>query len=101
VAPITTFKTEEEAIALASDSTYGLASSIFTQDQGSAMRVTRQLRTGIAHINDLTVNHEVFGPIGGMGSSGNGARSGGPSATDANTQWQWITVHDEVPGYPF
>jgi serine/threonine protein kinase len=42
-------------------------------------------------------NHEVFGPIGGMGASGNGARSGGPSIMDEYSQCQWITVNEEVP----
>ena len=79
----------------------GLVASIFTADQARAMRVASRLRTGIVHINDQTINHEVFGPIGGMGASGNGARSGGPSVMDEYSQWQWITVNEKVPPYPF
>lgn len=101
VASILSFRTEGEAIALANDTEYGLVASIFTADQSRAMRVAAQLRTGIIHINDQTINHEVFGPIGGMGASGNGARSGGPSIMDEYSQWQWITVNDRVPAYPF
>ncbi|CVI64044.1 benzaldehyde dehydrogenase (plasmid) [Agrobacterium leguminum] len=101
IAPIVTFETEEEAIALANDTAYGLASSIFTEDQARAMRISSQLKTGIVHINDQTVIHEVFGPIGGMGASGNGARSGGPSVMDEYSQWQWVTVNETVPQYPF
>lgn len=101
VASILTFRTEEEAIALANDTEYGLVASLFTADQTRAMRVAAQLRTGIVHINDQTINHEVFGPIGGMGASGNGARSGGPSIMDEYSQWQWITVNEKVPAYPF
>lgn len=101
VAPILTFRTEEEAIALANDTAYGLASSIFTADQARAMRISARLKTGIVHINDQTVVHEVFGPIGGMGASGNGSRSGGPSAVDEYSQWQWVTVNETVPQYPF
>ncbi len=101
VAPIVTFKTEEEAIAMANDTEYGLVASIFTTNQTRAMRIAAQLRTGIVHINDQTVNHEVFGPIGGMGASGNGARSGGPSVMDEYSQWQWVTVNETVPQYPF
>ena len=55
----------------------------------------------LVHINDQTVVHEVFGPIGGMGASGNGARSGGPSMADEYSQWQWITVNSQIPEYPF
>ncbi|MBX3744120.1 MAG: aldehyde dehydrogenase family protein [Verrucomicrobiae bacterium] len=83
------------------DTEYGLVASIFTADQARAMRVAAQLKTGIVHINDQTINHEVFGPIGGMGASGNGARSGGPSIMDEYSQWQWITVNEKVPAYPF
>ncbi|WP_249123510.1 MULTISPECIES: aldehyde dehydrogenase family protein [unclassified Bradyrhizobium] len=101
IAPIVTFRTEQEAIALANGSAYGLVASVFTADQARAMRVAAQLKTGIVHINDQTVNHEVFGPIGGMGASGNGARSGGPSVMDEYSQWQWVTVSDTVPAYPF
>lgn len=101
VAPIVTFKTEEEAIALANDTAYGLVASIFTANQTKAMRVSAQLKTGIVHINDQTVNHEVFGPIGGMGASGNGARSGGPGVMDEYSQWQWVTFNETVPAYPF
>lgn len=101
VASILTFRTEEEAIALANDTEYGLVASIFTADQARAMRVAAKLKTGIVHINDQTINHEVFGPIGGMGASGNGARSGGPSILDEYSQWQWITVNEKIPAYPF
>jgi len=101
VAPVTVFRTEEEAIALANRSEYGLVASIFTRNEGTGLRMARQMRTGIVHINDQTVNHEVFGPIGGMGASGNGARSGNLTSLDEYTQWQWVTVADEVPGYPF
>lgn len=101
VAPIVTFKSAEEAVALANGIEYGLASSIFTRNQAKAMELSKQLHTGIVHINDQTVIHEVFGPIGGMGASGNGARSGGPGTMEEYSQWQWITVNDAIPQYPF
>lgn len=101
IAPIVTFKTEAEAIELANNVSYGLATSIFTRDQAKAMRVSEKVKTGIVHINDQTVLHEVFGPIGGMGASGNGSRSGGPGVMDEYSQWQWITVNEQVPPYPF
>ncbi|MFS4437456.1 benzaldehyde dehydrogenase [Paracoccaceae bacterium GXU_MW_L88] len=101
VAPIIPFKTDDEAIALANGVDYGLATSLFTRNQARAMALSKQLRTGIVHINDQTVVHEVFGPIGGMGASGNGARSGGPGVLEEYSQWQWVTVNDDVPDYPF
>ncbi|MBP7002171.1 aldehyde dehydrogenase family protein [Amaricoccus sp.] len=101
VAPITTFATEDEAIELANAVEYGLATSIFTADLARAARIADRVRTGIVHVNDQTLVHEVFGPIGGMGASGNGARSGGPSMADEYSQWQWVTVSADIPGYPF
>lgn len=101
VAPVMSYRSDDEAVGLANGVEHGLVTSIFTRDEGRAMRMADQLRTGIVHINDQTVIHEVFGPIGGMGTSGNGARSGGPSVLDEFSQWQWITVADEIPAYPF
>jgi benzaldehyde dehydrogenase (NAD) len=101
VAPVTTFRDDEEAIALANRTEYGLVASIFTSNHARAMSMAARMRTGIVHVNDQTVNHEVFGPIGGMGASGNGARSGNVTSPDEYSQWQWVTVSDRVPNYPF
>ncbi len=101
VAPIIPFRTDEEAISLANRTEYGLVAAVHSTDQARAMRIANRLRTGIVHINDQTVNHEVFGPIGGVGASGNGARSSVISALDEFTQWRWITVSEVSPDYPF
>ncbi|WP_413894664.1 aldehyde dehydrogenase family protein [Pantoea ananatis] len=46
---------------------------------GRAMALGEQLRTGLLHINDQTVNDEVVNPFGGVGASGNGSSIGGPA----------------------
>jgi benzaldehyde dehydrogenase (NAD) len=101
VAPITVFHTEDEAIELANQTEYGLVASVFTQDLARGMRVAAAMKTGIVHINDQTISHDVYAPIGGRGASGNTGRSGIPAALDEYTQWQWVTVGEGVPHYPF
>ncbi|MFD1554784.1 benzaldehyde dehydrogenase [Paraburkholderia silviterrae] len=101
VAPITSFSTDEQAIALANDTEYGLAASVFSANEARAVRIAKRLKTGIAHVNDQTVVHEIFGPIGGTGASGNGARSGNVTSLDEYTYWRWLTVAETVPDYPF
>jgi len=101
IAPIVTFETDDEAVALANRTEYGLVAAVHSRNQARAFNIANRLNTGIVHINDQTVNHEVFGPIGGVGASGNGARSGLPSALDEFTQWRWITVNETSPDYPF
>lgn len=63
--------------------------------------MSETVKTGIVHINDRTMLHEVFGQIGGMGAPGSGSRSGGPPIKDEYSQWQWATVNDLVPPHPF
>lgn len=74
---ITTFSTEEEAVSLANDTKYGLASYCYTQDISRAERMMRALEYGIVSLNDgLPSSPQV--PFGGVKYSGFG-REGGPS----------------------
>jgi benzaldehyde dehydrogenase (NAD) len=101
VAPVVRFSSEEEAIALASASEYGLSLSILTGDAMRGLALAERIPTGIAHINDQTVNDEAVAPFGGVAASGTGARFGGLSSVDAFTETRWITVRGEIPQYPF
>ena len=101
VAPITTFRTDEEAIALANATEYGLTAAVVSADLFRAQRVADGLHSGVVHINDQTVVHGVYGPIGGVGISGNGF--GHSTLTNAHqfSEWQWINTRSQVPAYPF
>jgi benzaldehyde dehydrogenase (NAD) len=101
VAPITVFDSEDEAIELAGASDYGLVASIYTRSLGRGLAIADKMRTGMVHINDGTLNDEAIVPFGGMGESGNGGRYGGEATLDNFTEWQWVTVRDEPPTFPF
>jgi len=101
VAVLVPFDSDEEAIALANDTEYGLSAGIISRSVGRAMRLGARLRTGLLHINDQTVGDEVVNPFGGRGQSGNGTSIGGPANWDEFSQWQWVTVRDVAPAYPF
>ncbi|MCD7099270.1 benzaldehyde dehydrogenase [Stenotrophomonas sp. MMGLT7] len=100
VAVVVPFDSDEDAIALANDTEYGLSMAILSRDVGRALRLGERLRTGLLHINDQTVNDEVINPFGGVGASGNGTSIGGPANWEEFTQWQWLTVKGEAPAYP-
>ncbi|MGB0412328.1 MAG: aldehyde dehydrogenase family protein, partial [Pikeienuella sp.] len=68
------FDTEEEAIAIANDTVYGLTNYIQTSDQERARRVARELRSGMVDING--VGRSAGSPFGGMKQSGNGREGG-------------------------
>jgi benzaldehyde dehydrogenase (NAD) len=101
VAAITSFATEEEAVALANQGEYGLSAGVFSADVGRAISVGNRLNTGLLHINDQTVADEPHIPFGGSGASGNGTRIGGPANWEEFTQWQWMTIKDKPNPYPF
>jgi benzaldehyde dehydrogenase (NAD) len=101
VAPITTFRDDEEAVRLANQTEYGLAASILSADLARAQAVADQLRVGIIHINDQTILHEVYGPIGGHGASGNGYSYSTLTNADQFTEWQWVTTRAKIATYPF
>ena len=71
VVTVTPFDTEEEAVALANGTQYGLAAAVWTANLSRAHRMVRKIRAGLVHVNtyggsDLTV------PLGGVKQSGNG-----------------------------
>ncbi|SVB66336.1 uncharacterized protein METZ01_LOCUS219190, partial [marine metagenome] len=74
VLSITTYSTEEEAIALANDSDYGLSGGVWSGDEGRGMQVARQMRTGQVSINGGPFN--ISAPFGGYKLSGNGRELG-------------------------
>jgi benzaldehyde dehydrogenase (NAD) len=89
-------KDEADAIRLANDSEYGLSAAVFTRDTARGMRVARQVRSGICHINGPTVHDEAQMPFGGVGASGYG-RFGGRAGIDQFTELRWITM-ETLPG---
>ena len=76
VAPVFRFKTEAEAIALANDTPFGLASYFYSRDIGRVWRVAQALETGLVGVNAGLISTETA-PFGGVKESGIG-REGGP-----------------------
>ncbi|MFP6869864.1 MAG: NAD-dependent succinate-semialdehyde dehydrogenase [Nitrospinota bacterium] len=75
VAPIMTFKTEEELIPRANDTIFGLACYLYTRDMARVVRVTEQLDYGLIGVNDAAgYTHEI--PFGGFKESGLGREGG-------------------------
>ena len=71
VAPIFRFDTEEQAIAMANDTEFGLASYLYTRDLGRAWRVSEALEYGMVGVNEGLISTEVA-PFGGIKQSGLG-----------------------------
>ena len=71
VAPLIRFKTDDEAIAIANDTPFGLAGYFFTKDVHRAWRVAERLEVGMVSINDGILSNEVV-PFGGIKQSGIG-----------------------------
>jgi hypothetical protein len=74
VLAILPYETEEEAIALANDTEYGLSGCVYSSDRKHAVAVASQLRTGQVHINGA--NADFTAPFGGYKRSGNGREWG-------------------------
>jgi len=95
------FDTEEEAIALANNSDYGLGSGVFTENIATAHRVSDQLRSGICWINTYRAVSPIA-PFGGFNQSGYGREAGVDSIMDyTRTQTTWINTSDKPMANPF
>ncbi len=90
VAPLFRFSSEEEAIAMANDTEFGLASYFFSRDLGRAWRVSEALEYGMVGVNTGLISTEVA-PFGGVKSSGLG-REGSKYGLDDYLEIKYVCM---------
>lgn len=76
VLTVVTFTTEQEAVAIANGTGYGLAGFVWTRDAGRGLRMTREVRAGQVYLNCFGSGDPVMTPFGGFGLSGHGREKG-------------------------
>jgi succinate-semialdehyde dehydrogenase/glutarate-semialdehyde dehydrogenase len=91
VAPVTTFESEEDAIARANDTEYGLVAYVFTRDIKRAIRVCEGLETGMVGLNQGMVSN-AGAPFGGVKQSGIG-REGGKEGLEEFLETKYVAVN--------
>ena len=90
VAPIKGFRTEDEAIAAANDTQYGLVAYVYTRDLGRAFRVAEALETGMLGLNAGVVSN-AGAPFGGVKQSGIG-REGGNEGIEEFLETKYVLL---------
>ncbi|MFC3174011.1 aldehyde dehydrogenase [Novosphingobium bradum] len=91
VLSVITFNTVEEAIAIANDTPYGLAASLYTNDLTTAHKVSRAIRAGTVSVNCFSEGDQAV-PFGGFKQSGFGGREKSFSAHDQYTELKTIWI---------
>jgi len=101
VLSVLTFADEEEAVAKANETRYGLAAGVFTRDLARAHRLVRRIHAGIVWVNTYRAVSPIV-PFGGFGLSGMGREGGTESVLDyTRTKSVWIRTSDAPIGDPF
>ncbi|TCC66563.1 NAD-dependent succinate-semialdehyde dehydrogenase [Kribbella pittospori] len=90
VAPLTPFTTEDEALAAANDTEYGLVAYVFTNDLRRALRIAESLETGMVGLNQGVVSNPAA-PFGGVKQSGLG-REGGSIGIEEFLETKYIGI---------
>lgn len=95
------FREEEEAIAMANDTQFGLGAGLFTENLARAHRVSARIRSGILWINTYRAISPIA-PFGGFGHSGYGREAGLDALLDyTRTKTVWINTSDQPMANPF
>jgi succinate-semialdehyde dehydrogenase/glutarate-semialdehyde dehydrogenase len=93
VVPVSTIRSEDEAIALVNASPYGLLSAIFTRDLRRGLRFAEAVRTGWVNVNEGTNYWESHLPFGGRAGSMSGVgRVGGRFSMDRLTELKTVVI---------
>ena len=91
VAPVKGFADEDEAIAAANDTEFGLVAYVYTNDLKRALRVVEKLETGMVGLNQGVVSNPAA-PFGGIKQSGFG-REGGPEGIEEYLETKYVAVN--------
>ncbi len=86
------FDTEEEAIAIANETRFGLSGAVHTSNLERGVEFAKKVHTGMIHVNDITINDEPIVAFGGEKQSGIG-RMNGEWSLDEFTTLKWISVN--------
>ncbi|UVC12169.1 aldehyde dehydrogenase (plasmid) [Rhizobium sp. TH2] len=101
VLSVMSFETEDQAVQLANDTRYGLASGVFTRNLARAHRMIRKIRAGIVWVNTYRAVSPIA-PFGGYGQSGQGREGGMAAALDyTRTKTVWLRTSDDPIPDPF
>ncbi|MGV1760220.1 aldehyde dehydrogenase [Rhizobium sp. A22-96] len=101
VLSVVSFETEAEALKLANDTRYGLASGVFTQNLTRAHRLMKGIRAGVVWVNTYRAVSPIA-PFGGFGLSGHGREGGIAAALDyTRTKTIWLRTSDDPIPDPF
>ena len=90
VAPVMKFSDEKEAIKLANDTEFGLASYVYSSDMGRIWRVSEAIEYGMVGVNEVAITSEVI-PFGGVKESGSG-REGSKYGMDDYLEIKYICL---------
>ncbi|MCG5486955.1 MAG: aldehyde dehydrogenase family protein, partial [Sinorhizobium meliloti] len=101
VLSVASFETEEEALAIANDTRYGLAAGLFTRDLTRAHRLMKSIRAGVVWVNTYRAVSPIA-PFGGFGLSGHGREGGMAAVLDyTRTKTVWLRTSDDPIPDPF
>jgi aldehyde dehydrogenase (NAD+) len=81
---------DDEAIAVANGTRYGLSAAVYTRDTARALRAVRELDAGLVYLNAPTIGSEIHLPFGGTKDIGNGHRESGTAAIDQFTETKTV-----------
>jgi aldehyde dehydrogenase (NAD+) len=94
------FADDDEAIAIANNSEFGLSGAVHTSDIDRGIELAKRVQTGMIHVNDCTIHDEPIVAFGGEKHSGLG-RLNGPWSLDEFTTFKWVSVNHGRRQFPY
>lgn len=94
------FETEDDAIAIANDTKFGLSGAVHTSNLEKGVELAKKIHSGMIHVNDITINDEPIVAFGGEKQSGLG-RLNGQWSLDEFTTLKWISVNYGQRSFPY